>query len=75
MGFESAGNSPIDLGLVANIAMQVEGAEFGRQRLAGRVSHIGDHDLRAFARETPRAGLTDALCATGDEADPALQAK
>ena len=72
---QGARHQRVHVGLVAHVAVHVERAEFGGQRAAVRVVQIGDHDVGAFAREAPGAGLADALGAAGDDDDAAVVAE
>jgi hypothetical protein len=65
----------VHVGLVADVAVHVDPAEFGCQRLARRVGQIGQHHVGAFAREAAGAGLADALGAAGDDDDAAVVAE
>jgi hypothetical protein len=58
---QGARDQRVHVGLVADVAMHVDPAEFARQGLARRVGQIGQHHAGAFAREAAGAGLADAL--------------
>jgi hypothetical protein len=72
---QGARDQRVHVGLVADVAVHVDPAEFGCQRLARRVGQIGQHHVGAFAREAAGAGLADALGAAGDDDDAAVVAE
>ena len=55
--------------------MDVGGLQLIGQRLAARISHVGDDDLRAFLRKAARAGFANALAGAGDDGDTACKAE
>jgi hypothetical protein len=65
----------IDLGLVADVAVHVQAAQFLASAWPRASSMSAITTLRAFAREAARAGFAYALRAAGDDADAAGQAE
>ena len=63
----------IDLGLVADVAMQVGGAQRFGQCTPPGVVDVEQGQVRALLVQAPRAGLADALGSASDNGDATLQ--
>lgn len=72
---ESLGCESIDLGLLANIAVDIQAAQLLGQRRAALIANVGHEHFGVFARKAANAGFANALGSAGDDADAASQSK
>ncbi|MNV68969.1 hypothetical protein D3C71_1618470 [compost metagenome] len=75
MGGQHLGDQRIHLRLVAYVAAHIQRAQFRSQGLAACIVHIHDHRFGTFNCKPADAGFTNALRATGNDADATCVAK